>query len=203
MNAFLQRWIGLWLASGALLFPVEAQVAHGAATREYRQKTKMIATFLKNCRWLQEDKKSQRADELRLVFGVFESDEMFLALREELHGQKIDGWPVDVRLLATKGEMASCHAVFIGRSESPRMRAVLRNVWKKGVLTIGENEGFLASGGMVEFTGVAPRLRYRIGIPALRREKIELGGFVLRSAERKGKEKVRFAEQRLAESPRP
>jgi hypothetical protein len=83
------------------------------------------------------------------------------------------------------------------------MRAVLRNVWKKGVLTIGENEGFLASGGMVEFTGVAPRLRYRIGIPALRREKIELGGFVLRSAERKGKEKVRFAEQRLAESPRP
>lgn len=93
-----------------------------------------------------------------------------------------------------------CHLVFVSRSERDRLRMVLGETRRENVLTVGETDNFLASGGVIQFVNLGGQVRYRISLDAARRERIEPGGFVLRMGVPQSATQPPV-ERRLAETP--
>jgi hypothetical protein len=63
--------------------------------------------------------------------------------------KKANGRRVEARQPRSANEFKSCHVLFIGFSDKPRISAILRSVKDSNVLTIGQTDGFISLGGMI------------------------------------------------------
>lgn len=70
---------------------------------------------------------------------------------EKLAQTPIDGRAVQVRKLASAGEVGECDFVFVAASEAAHLKATLDKLGEQPVVTVSDIEGFASAGGMVEF----------------------------------------------------
>ncbi len=63
------------------------------------------------------------------------------------------------------------------------MRAVLDAVQKESVLTVGESEGFVASGGVIEFSVEESKVRMEISAEAAKRAGLHISAKLLSLAQ--------------------
>jgi len=148
-------------------------------SEEYQQKAGLICNFLRQCKW----PSSRFANgDSPFIVGIQGSDQISAYLRENIQDRRIQNRPVQVRRLTGVEEASICHVIFVSRSETSRLRAILGEARRANVLTIGESDNFLASGGVIQFVSSGGQVRYRVSLEAARRERIEPGGFVLRMA---------------------
>jgi YfiR/HmsC-like len=90
---------------------------------------------------------------------------------------------VSVRQVAD-GQLASqCQVVFMGASERRHWRAWLEALRGGSVLTVGESEGFLASGGVVNFKLEGDRVRIEISTAAADRAGLHISAKLLSLAQ--------------------
>jgi len=73
---------------------------------------------------------------------------------------------VSVRQVADEQQTSQCQIVFMGASESKHWRAWLEALRGRSVLTVGESDGFLANGGVVNFKLEGDRVRIEISTAA-------------------------------------
>jgi hypothetical protein len=73
---------------------------------------------------------------------------------------------VSVRQVADEQQASQCQIVFMGTSESKHWRAWLEALRGRSVLTVGESDGFLANGGVVNFKLEGDRVRIEISTAA-------------------------------------
>jgi len=185
----------LALAAGAF------QTARGepGAAEEYQQKAGLICNFLRQCKW---PDRRFAAPNAPFIVGVYGSDQISGFLRENIQDRLIQGRAVQIRRITMKEELPTCHLVFVAKSERDRLKAIIGETRRGNVLTVGECDNFLASGGVIQFTSYAGQVRYQLSLDAARRERIEPGGFVLRMA--LPQSAVRRAdERRLADTLNP
>lgn len=162
-----------WLGSGAMAR------AQSGDSEEYQQKAGLICNFLRQCKW----PSSRFANgDSPFVVGIQGSDQISAYLRENIQDRRIQNRPVQVRRLTGVEEAGMCHVIFVSRSERDRLRGILGEARRANVLTVGESDNFLASGGVIQFVNSGDQVRYRVSLEAARRERIEPGGFVLRMA---------------------
>jgi hypothetical protein len=62
-----------------------------------------------------------------------------------------------------------CHLLFISASERKRMAVIVERLRTSGVLTVSEDEGFGAVGGMIELVTQSDRVGFNIYPGALER----------------------------------
>jgi len=91
--------------------------------------------------------------------------------------------PVSVRQVADGQQASQCQIVFMGASERRRSRAWLDALRGKSVLTVGENEGFLASGGIIDFTLDGSKVRIAISTAAADRAGLQISAKLLSLAQ--------------------
>ena len=73
---------------------------------------------------------------------------------------------VAVRQITDPRQARQCQIVFVSVSERKRARAVLEAVQGASVLTVGESEGFIAGGGVIEFRVEESKVRMEISAAA-------------------------------------
>ncbi len=146
---------------------------------EYQQKAGLICNFLRQCKW---PERRFASPESPFVIGIFGTDQISGYLQENIRDRLIQGRSVRISRITRKEELEICHLVFVSRSERDRLRAILGETRRENVLTVGESDNFLASGGVIQFVKNGAQVRYQISLDAARRERIEPGGFVLRMA---------------------
>ena len=73
---------------------------------------------------------------------------------------------VSVRQVADEQQASQCQIVFMGASESKHWRAWLEALRGRSVVTVGESEGFLTNGGVVNFKLEGDRVRIEISTAA-------------------------------------
>ncbi|MEQ1861968.1 MAG: YfiR family protein [Chthoniobacteraceae bacterium] len=146
---------------------------------EFQQKARLICNFLRNCKW--PDRRFPAPDS-PFIIGIYGSDQISEFLRENIQDRLVQGRPVQIRRISQKQELSVCHLVFVSRSERERLKLIISETRRENVLTVGETENFLASGGVIQFTGNGAQVRYQVSLEAARRERIEPNGFVLRMA---------------------
>lgn len=176
LGALGRASLGVVLAIMGLSSPT---IAQSNVPEEYQQKAGLICNFLRQCKW--PDRRFPTPD-APFIIGIYGSDQISGYLRENIQDRRIQGRPVQIRRVSLKEELAICHLVFVSRSERDRLRVILGETRRENVLTVGESDNFLASGGVIQFTSYAGQVRYQVSLDAARRERIEPGGFVLRMA---------------------
>lgn len=156
-----------------------AQAEDLGLSGEYQQKARLICNFLRNCKW--PDRRFPQA-ESPFIIGIYGTDLISEYLREDIQDRRIQGRPVQIRRVTQREEFAICHLIFVSRSERDRLRGVLGETRRENVLTVGETDNFLSSGGVIQFANFDGQIRYLFSLEAARRERIEPNGFVLRMA---------------------
>ncbi len=82
-----------------------------------------------------------------------------------------------------------CHLLFICRSEKQNLTETINLVKDYSVLTVADSEGFLESGGIINFLMEEKKVRFEINVIAAKRAKLKIRSKLLRLAKRIVEEK--------------
>ena len=203
----IQNWFHhLRVVFAALLilrsgFAGAAEFADGSD--EYQQKAARICGFLNHVEW---PKRKFLAPDTPFIVGIYGTDQISEFLREAVQSRQVKGRSVQVRAIADLAEIPSCHVLFVSRSETDRVRKILAEARREGVLTVGESQEFTRSGGVVQFVTVAEKVIYLVDRTNASREGLRLDGFMLRFSDPKqltNDNADAKTNRRLAEKPTP
>lgn len=147
---------------------------------EYRVKGAFLLNFAKFVEWPAQTFKSP-ADMIAIcVLGANPfTPALDLAAREVV----VENRSVTVRQIADAQQARQCQIVFVSVAERKRMRAVLDAVQGGSVLTVGESEGFIAGGGVIEFRLEENKVRMEISVAAAKRAGLHISAKLLSLAQ--------------------
>lgn len=81
---------------------------------------------------------------------------------ESIHGKEIGNLRVEVRASQSTSDVEDCDALFVANSAALRIKSIIEQYSRAGVMTVGEDEGFLDSGGMIRFFHEDSRVRFEV-----------------------------------------
>jgi hypothetical protein len=148
---------------------------------EYRVKAAILYNIAKFVDW---PSAAFAAPDAALGVCVLGTDPFGSQLDETFHGRQVHGRAVTVHRSADVD--TSCHIMFVSRSERKRRSAVLERVSTSPVLTIGDDEGFGAAGGMVELATEGGQVRVSINNGAAQRAGLRVSARLLALAAQRG-----------------
>ncbi len=138
------------LLVGTLLTPGSIPSARAAAApSEYEVKAVLLFNFLKFTEWPADAFSDATSP---LVIGVVGTNPFGRLLEDLVKDEAIDRRAIVIRHFGEGEVPTPCHALFIGRSEEPRLPTLLEALRDKPVLTLSDLERFCQRGGMVNLT---------------------------------------------------
>ena len=173
------------IACSALFAPAADDEADEAWATEYRVKAVFLQRFLLFVDW---PPAAAPRDEAPLTVGIVGDSPMAAVLRR-LAGETGSGQTLRIVENADPDEMAQqCQVIFVAaelghlqRSEHPQWKN-LRWLQKHAVLTVGEDEDFLAAGGVINFYIHDQRVRFEISGGAVQRSGLSIRADLMRLA---------------------
>ena len=103
------------------------------------------------------------------VLGIVGSDPFGEEIEAACKDRTAQDRPIVVRRYRTPTDIKGCHLLFIPRTEKENVAKILEAVKGKPTLTVGEMEGFPASGGAVNFYLEGAKVRFEINPKAIER----------------------------------
>src|SRR5687768_2896306 len=133
--------------------------AGGAAVDEYQVKGIFLLNFAKFIEWPPQAFKGPE-DPIRIcVLGENSFDSV---LGEALRGKPMAHRRFALIPISNAREAALCHIVFIPAGDNKRSRLMLGELKGLSILTVGETDDFLATGGIIRFKLKNARVRFEI-----------------------------------------
>lgn len=117
-----------------------------------------------------------------VTFCVVGDDPFGEILGTVVEGETLTGRRLIVHRTRDLGEIRDCHVVFVPRSEQGRQERILDTVRNRGVLTVGEADGFLTGGGIIRFVLEQNKVRFDISLEAAESSRLKLSSKLLRLA---------------------
>jgi hypothetical protein len=160
-----------WFAVGPLLGQPPP-----SPPKEYKVK----ATFLFNFAQFVEWPAAVFADATApIIIGVLGDDEFGPFLDQIVQGETIRNRPLIIKRSRTVDELKRCHILFISKSEESQLATILASLNEAPVLTVGEVEGFIRSGGVINFCLRDKRVRFEVNPVAGQNQKLRLSAQLL------------------------
>ncbi len=106
------------------------------------------------------------------------------ALGQELRSTTIDDRRVEVSWVKRGQDLRGCQALFIGDSDEKHFAKILESIRGANVLTIGEADGFLNRGGVVQLSYEDDAVRFQINLAAARNAGLKIDVRLLGIAKR-------------------
>jgi hypothetical protein len=100
-------------------------------------------------------------------------------LAEAVKGERIDGRQLIVRPIPAVEQASRCHLLFIASDNRKHARSILEEVKTAGLLTVGETNGFLEEGGVVNFKLEGNKVLIEINMNAAERQKLRISSKLL------------------------
>jgi len=143
---------GLW--SG----PAPAQVA-----KEYQIKAAYLYNFAKFVEW---PARRFANDQSPLIIGFLGKDPVGAELETIARDHKINGRRIVIKQVETAAEAGGVHLLFFADGAGRRVAETLAALKGAAVLTVGESDAFIATGGMINFVHEADKVRFEINAEA-------------------------------------
>jgi len=172
--------------------------ADSTASREYQVKAAFLYNFIKFVDWPKE--KTADSNE-PIIIGIIGNDpfgDAFDAIKDkQVKDRKIvinrfkglDELEKSTEKHPQIEAIRECHLLFICRSEKQNLTETINLVKDHSVLTVGDMEGFLESGGIIRFVMEEKKVRFEINVTAAKRAKLKIRSQLLRLAKRVVEEK--------------
>jgi len=181
-NCAFHRWLTL-----LVFFGVGLVLASGQSAPTARQlKTAFLTSFPRYIEW---PASAFAASNSPIVFGVLGDSQLEGELQKLITGKSVNGRPLFLKHLADDDDPAPCHVLFIGAAHQHRAREILAKLQGASVLTVGESDDFLDSGGVINLSQRDRRIRLEMNLAAARLSHLTVSAGLLNVAEIvKGKE---------------
>jgi hypothetical protein len=187
LSASIDRWaerilkmlFRAWFVVSALLFAgglnLPAQTAAG-----YEVKAAFLYNFAQFVEW----PTNAFADaQSPIVIGILGEDPFGASLNEIVRGENVNGRPLAIAHYQRVEDIKACQILFISQSESRRLEEILASLKGRGILTVGDIDGFAKRGGMIRFVIENNRVRFRIDVEAAKAANLTISSKLLRLAE--------------------
>jgi hypothetical protein len=143
-------------------FPFQSIHAQEAPT-EYQVKAAYLFNFLKFVEWPGDPLVDTHA---RWVIGIVGANPFGDELTQIVSGKTVQGHELLVRRFQSGEDLHTCHVLFISASEKKRLPSMLAALSGSSVLTVGDMDDFIESGGMIQFVMEEKRVRFAIDVGA-------------------------------------
>jgi hypothetical protein len=170
----------LWRATtsvaivGLTLGSVATPTLRADPPSEVTVKAAFVASLLKFVEW------PATAPGTPLVLALVGDAPIGAALLDSTLGLQIGGRPVHVRIVKSLNELDDAQAVFISAGRQRQLPAILRQLDRKAVLTIGDTKGFAASGVMLNLVTQDNKVRMEANTAAAARAGLRVSSHLLR-----------------------
>ncbi len=114
-----------------------------------------------------------------LVIGVVGADELAAELARIVTGRTVLGRAVQVKTFKDGEAPGGVHLLFIGGSDSARVRAVLKAATATPMLVVTETDNGLPAGSVINFKIVEERVRFDVSLDAADRNSVKLSSRLL------------------------
>lgn len=181
---------GAWVAAAVLLFgpagadapPAQGEAGDAAAAvvQGASLERKVKAAFLYKFLGYTEFPASAFGDVAApVVIGVAGADDLAAELTRIVSGRTVQGRPIAVRVLRDGDAAPPVHLLFVGGSDSARMRALLKTALPGPMLLVSEAENGLQMGSVINFKIVDQRVRFDVSLEAAERNSVKLSSRLL------------------------
>lgn len=153
---------------------VQAQSSH-----EYEIKAAFLYNFVKFVEWPSE----ALPETSNIITVCVLGDDLPVEALESIRGKTVRGRNLAVRRIRPIKDIASsCHVLFISSSEESRLPQVMQDIHGSSVLTVGEMERFISSGGIINFVIEKNKVRFEINPISAERARLKLSSQLLNLA---------------------
>ena len=155
VGATLNLLLGLLLASSGH--------AQNAQPSEYQVKAAFIFNFAKS----------------PLCIGILGENPFGADLERTVQNKTLNNRPIVVKECRTLEEAKKCHLLFISAPKKEPLQEILNGLVGTKILTIGETETFIKSGGMINFFREGTRFRFEINDEAAKKAGLKIDSKLL------------------------
>jgi len=193
----IKAYIFVVLALALSAAPILVQAQDDSAL-EYQIKAAFLYNFIKFVDWPKEKMPDSNEP---IIIGIMGKDPFGDAFKP-IKDKPVKGKRVIVKRFKGLEELKEssekhpqietirgCHLLFICRSEKEMLEETINLVKDHSVLTVADSEGFLESGGIINFIMEEKKVRFEINVTAAKRAKLEIRSQLLRLAKRIVEEK--------------
>lgn len=159
----------------ALLLPGLA----AAQTPEYDLKAAFLFNFAKFVEW---PPAAFAGESEPLAICIYGKDPFGSTLDALVQGESVGGRSLVVQRPDSLDGLEECHVLFVSSSEKGRLEEVLARVDGEPVLTVGDTEGFLRAGGIINFVLEGSKVRFLIDQEAAERSGLRISSKLMRLA---------------------
>jgi len=171
----------MYVLSWALpCFSIFAAELQSAISREYQVKAVFLYNFAQFVEWPADAFARTNSP---LVIGVLGDDPFGAYLDETVRNEQVGERRMAVERYRRWEEIKSCHILFISRSESSRLEAVLNGTRNRNILTVGDFDGFAQRGGMIRFMTENGKIRLRVSLDTIKASNLKMSSKLLRPAQ--------------------
>jgi hypothetical protein len=169
--------------AATLLVLAAAAAAGGAAAQpsEDEVKAAFLYSFTKFVEW---PEPSLGPAEAPFAFCALGAGPLGGTLEAAVRGKRVRGRPAVVRRPADLADLGGCRILFVGGSQAGRVPEILAALRDRPVLTVGDHEGFVGAGGMVELFLRDRRVQFRVDQGAADDARLAISAKLLGLAER-------------------
>lgn len=118
------------------------------------------------------------------TIGILGDDPFGASYDEAVKKETVRGRSVQIKRARQLAELEGCHILFISASESGRLAELLVELAGKGVLTVADEPGFAAQGGMIGFIKDAGKIRFEINSGAAEKSGLKLSSKLVQVGKR-------------------
>jgi hypothetical protein len=176
--------------------------ADSTSSQEYQVKAAFLYNFFQFVDWPKEKLTDSNEP---IIIGIIGKDPFGDAF-EPLKDKKVKGRSIVIKRFKSFEELkkpaekdkpessqeiktlTECHLLFICSSEQKNLKEIINTVKNQSVLAVGEIEGFLEAGGIINLLVEEKKIRFEINITAAERAKLRIRAELLRLAKRLVKE---------------
>jgi hypothetical protein len=173
--SWLARALGVWCIFAGLA----AGRAQDSVSKEYQIKAAYLYNFAKFVEW---PAPSFTNRDSPLVIGIFGQNPFGDELTTIARDHKINGRPIVIKAVASAADAAGVHLMFFAVTEDARIPATLVALKGEWLLTVGESDRFVASGGVINFVRESDKVRFEINTAAAGRHQLKLSAQLLKLA---------------------
>lgn len=174
-------WFGkrLWRALLLCFFLLQPPFPASAAPfGEYEVKAGFLFNFMNFVSWA--NAPGDAAGHMVLV--VFDTGSVGKTIADALATESVQGKPLKVLLTNQPADAKKGHLVFIPASYAGEPAKILQAVHGLPVLTVGEDDNFIASGGMVNFVRQGAKIRFEVNPRAAQQAGLKISSQLLKLA---------------------
>jgi YfiR/HmsC-like len=165
--------LGLWLE------PCLESQAEGSL-QEYQVKALFLLNFTKYVDW---PPTAFAASNSPITIGICGESKLIDALKSVVAGKTVGDRAIVVRQIEGTAALSQCQILFISDSAASQMHEILEKAGGSPILTVGEDDAFGRTGGIINFVLRSSNVRLEIDLAAARKAGLTISSRLLAVAD--------------------